>query len=248
MITVSKKVNDGEELDRLMNTEDLVFVKALPLNENQINSENLDEYSDLDEIFHSFNIDLMFTLEAMTTQFVTEPVEEPNLGEIGEISGLSNQIQKKNNTNSAFENSPDEEEEKSQKSDLIELSHQSFTQTREKQSKKIKERMKKKKSMVKKKDSESGKTSSKLIGDQSYSVDHEQEHPEIQNQNVKKSMPSFRPAQQVGRIHQKEEPDDESIKINKNSNSSKLGLSFEKPQIEKFKKSLHDSVSILKII
>lgn len=69
-------MENDQHLENLMNTEDLLFVKALPVNEHQINMTNLHEF-DIDEVFHKFNIDLMFTLEALTTEFSRNPVEKP---------------------------------------------------------------------------------------------------------------------------------------------------------------------------
>lgn len=66
-----------------MQTEDLLFLKALPLHESQVNADNLYEFEDSD-IFHQFNVDLMFTLETMTTQFVTDPIPKLELESIRE--------------------------------------------------------------------------------------------------------------------------------------------------------------------
>lgn len=95
-ITVSRNVISQQELNILMKVEDLLFVKALPLHEKQVTRENLDEYRD-PGIFHSFNIDLMFTLEAMTTEFVNEPVEKPSFDN-SEFEELEQQNSLKMNT------------------------------------------------------------------------------------------------------------------------------------------------------
>jgi hypothetical protein len=75
MITVSKHVNSEEELKQLERVEDLLFVKALPLNEKQVFESNIDSF-DLSEVFHQHNVNLMFTLEALTTEFVEDPIEK----------------------------------------------------------------------------------------------------------------------------------------------------------------------------
>lgn len=76
LIRVSKHVSTEDELRMLENVEDLLFVKALPLNESQVNETNLHSFN-LKEVFHQHNVNLMFTLEAITTEFVDEPIQMP---------------------------------------------------------------------------------------------------------------------------------------------------------------------------
>mmetsp|Transcript_6510 Transcript_6510/g.5588 ORF Transcript_6510/g.5588 Transcript_6510/m.5588 type:complete len:276 (+) Transcript_6510:3-830(+) len=50
------------------NEEDMLMVKAMPISEDQINKDNIHEYSDLKTVFNKYNIDLMFTLSAITVK------------------------------------------------------------------------------------------------------------------------------------------------------------------------------------
>ena len=78
LITLSKIIESREDHDAAYNSHDLVFIKALPLDENQINSTNVNEYEmDLESTFHQFNVDLLFTLEVLSIEFVYEPVLYP---------------------------------------------------------------------------------------------------------------------------------------------------------------------------
>ena len=42
----------------------------MPLDEYQVNSDNIEDFANLTKTFNSHNIDLMFTISMLTTQFV----------------------------------------------------------------------------------------------------------------------------------------------------------------------------------
>ena len=79
-ITVTRHFMDGKKFQQLEECEDLVFMKALLLNENQVTEHNLRSFVDNieDRVFNNFNIDLMFNLEVLTVQFQREPVDKPD--------------------------------------------------------------------------------------------------------------------------------------------------------------------------
>ena len=83
-ITVMRHFIDENKFQQLEQCEDLVFLKALPLNENIVTEHNLTSFVDNieDKIFNDFNIDLMFNLEVLTVQFQREPVDKPDYQEL----------------------------------------------------------------------------------------------------------------------------------------------------------------------
>lgn len=83
-ITVTRHFEDHSELDTKEEHEDLVFLKALPLNENHVTEHSLRNYIDSieDEIFNYLNVDLMFNLEVLTIAYTDETVERPNYEEL----------------------------------------------------------------------------------------------------------------------------------------------------------------------
>jgi hypothetical protein len=124
LIEVRKYVNDQNELDALLDIEDLIFVKALPLNEERFNPGNIDSY-DIDETFHKFNIEIMFTLEAMTTDFVEDPVNPPDLTEymaVEPLEEVKNTLGQGRKRHSFMKELSDEEEQKTEHSELLKMS------------------------------------------------------------------------------------------------------------------------------
>ena len=71
-------------LDDPSDIQDIIFIKAMPLDENQINTGNIEEFSFSNCVFNPYNIDLMFTINMLTTEFVDykilspPPKEKPN--------------------------------------------------------------------------------------------------------------------------------------------------------------------------
>lgn len=222
-----------------MDIEDLIFVKALPLNESQVNQENLDEFQNLEEIFHSFNVDLMFTLEAMTTRFIEEPVEQPDLQEVGQILASEKQFSQRNSKSQKDEEEQDEEGEKRMEinrdhhyeDDPFQLEERPATHENKKKVMKVA-------SALDQHSTENQKTSAPVIEDQSQS-----EHEEISRQTFGEAQAAPPMNQQVGRIEQKVEPDNESIHISKHGNSSRADMSIANKSMAK--NSLNASVNPL---
>lgn len=217
-------MSDSHELETLIDIEDLVFVKALPLNEERFNPDTIGGY-DIDEAFHDFNVSSMFTLEAMTTEFVTEPVDPPDLREYIQTENI---VHKKVNRHSIMKeliNDDEEEEQKTEHSELIE-----FSENVEPARKKVKKISFTQKPLtpVGDQNQQSEEQSEQEIHayeDNDYSSDH---HKDEHYDAV--PMDRYEPLvdQQVGRIHQEIEPDEESQNLSKIGNK----LESEKSDIQ----------------
>jgi hypothetical protein len=74
---------------------DLVFIKAIPVDEFQINETNLHDLKDFRKIFNQYNIDLMFTVSMLSAKFVQFEIKRSPLKEItnktGSFKGKRNQ-------------------------------------------------------------------------------------------------------------------------------------------------------------
>ena len=245
MITVSKNVADQEELEKLIDIEDLIFVKALPLNEKQVNIDNLHEFSDMEEIFNTFNVDLLFTLEAMTTKFIQEPAEQPDLGEVPEIIGIQNKINERESRIGQLKQLQDEEEE--EKKELIELSYHDEPPVQlpdEQYDIPIRKKKKRSRKIVPSSEVEKSQSSQK----QSVNAE-DQSQSDVQPTGINDNKSDevdpeddFYPNidQQVGRISQKIEPDEESQNISKDQDSNRIRSSLDKKS--QLNKSMKESV------
>jgi len=239
-------VHDAEHFEDLSRIEDLIFVKALPLNENEVNEDNLTDYQDLEEVFHSFNIDLMFTLETMSTKFVQDSVRQPEVEQIGYVLASKPQFGNKNSYKEQSLRTNDDEEEEKEVSPIFKESSSPRLilsgpgQIRNKKASRIKE-------YTEGESHDQVKTSAPLIEDQSQSEQSSKvtkkeeikEKAEEVSESYKRETfgianqgPSMN--QQVGRIEQKVEPDKESIHISRHGNSSRHeGHTSQKSLIQK---------------
>ena len=111
-IKVSKLIETKEDFEEVMNSHDLVFIKALPLDEKQVNSENIHKFEeDMDTIFHQYNIDLLFTLEVLSVEFVYDPVPYPDFEN---ALTIEKKIIVDNIEQSGYQNIADEADEESE--------------------------------------------------------------------------------------------------------------------------------------
>lgn len=229
LITVAKYVSDSHELETLIDIEDLVFVKALPLNEERFNADTIGGY-DIDETFHDFNVSIMFTLEAMTTEFVTEPVDPPDLREYIQIENTVSKNVDRRSIMKELVDDDEEEEQKTEHSELLKLSE--HNEPVKKKVKKI-SFTQKPKTPVREQSQQSEEQSEQPINefqDNNYSSDyHKDEHYDAV------PIDRYEPLsdQQVGRIDQEIEPDEES------QNLSKVGNKLESDVQSHKSKSFH---------